>query len=161
MEIRRSSVTEGMRALAERPDGALTSKLRRELDALTLDAFSRVTEAPVHGLDRVLQDALVQLGSFLGVDRIAVLSLTDDRRGLRVRRTWSAQDIPQLPISRAQDELPELVTKALRGEVALVIYGQHQDEAATVSDLDATAALLAAEHPDRDCFRTPGYLEWL
>lgn len=30
-----------------------------------------------------------------------------------------------------------------------------------MSDLDATAALLAAEHPDRDCFRTPGYLEWL
>ena len=28
-------------------------------------------------------------------------------------------------------------------------------------DLDATAALLAAEHPDRECFRTPGYLEWL
>lgn len=140
MEIRRSSVTEGMRALAERPDGALTSKLRRELDALTLDAFSRVTEAPVHGLDRVLQDALVQLGSFLGVDRIAVLSLTDDRRGLRVRRTWSAQDIPQLPISRAQDELPELVTKALRGEV---VEMRRTDDlrSMTRSDYDSLHAL--------------------
>ena len=30
-----------------------------------------------------------------------------------------------------------------------------------MSDLEATTALLAAEHPDRECFRTPGYLEWL
>ena len=27
--------------------------------------------------------------------------------------------------------------------------------------LEATAALLAAEHPDRDCFRNPDYLPWL
>lgn len=30
-----------------------------------------------------------------------------------------------------------------------------------MSDLGATAALLAAEHPDRECFRVPGYLPWL
>lgn len=29
------------------------------------------------------------------------------------------------------------------------------------SDLAATAALLAAEHPDRDCFRAEHYLPWL
>jgi 16S rRNA (cytidine1402-2'-O)-methyltransferase len=34
-------------------------------------------------------------------------------------------------------ELCAKVTEALRGEVAMVIDGQHQDEAATVSDLDA------------------------
>jgi signal transduction histidine kinase len=107
--------------MTERPDaGASTIGLRRELDALTLDVFSRVTEAPVNGLDRVLQDVLVQLGSVLGVDRITVLSLTDDRRGLRVRRTWSAPRVPPLPILRAQDELSELVAKALRGEIVEV-----------------------------------------
>ncbi len=30
-----------------------------------------------------------------------------------------------------------------------------------MSGLDATAALLAAEHPDRECFRNPDYLPWL
>lgn len=30
-----------------------------------------------------------------------------------------------------------------------------------MSDLEATAALLAAEHPDRECFREPDYLAWL
>ncbi|MBL8775589.1 MAG: hypothetical protein JNK12_06655 [Acidimicrobiales bacterium] len=30
-----------------------------------------------------------------------------------------------------------------------------------MSALDATAALLAAEHPDRECFRDPDYLPWL
>ncbi|MCB1006738.1 MAG: hypothetical protein KDB35_21330 [Acidimicrobiales bacterium] len=30
-----------------------------------------------------------------------------------------------------------------------------------MSDLERTAALLAAEHPDRACFREPGYLPWL
>lgn len=30
-----------------------------------------------------------------------------------------------------------------------------------MSDLEATAALLAAEHPDRECFRLPTYLPWL
>lgn len=28
-------------------------------------------------------------------------------------------------------------------------------------DLAATAALLAGQHPDRACFRAPGYLDWL
>jgi signal transduction histidine kinase len=53
----------------------------------------------------------------LGVDRVTVLSLTDDRRGLRVRRTWSAPGVPHLPISRTHDGFPELVAKALSGEV--------------------------------------------
>lgn len=30
-----------------------------------------------------------------------------------------------------------------------------------MSDLAATATLLAAEHPDRECFRNPDYLPWL
>lgn len=117
MEIRRSSFTDGIRAVERAESGPNTTRLRRELDALTLDAFSRVTEASVQGLDRVLHDALERLGMLLGIDRLSALSLTDDRRGLRVRRTWSAPRVPPLPISRVQDELSELVGKTLRGEL--------------------------------------------
>lgn len=83
---------------------------------LTLTLLSRLAEAPLTDLDRVLSDALAQLGPMLDFDQ-AMIAFTDDGKDLGVRLCWAASDVSPAPLSRLRDALPGLVDGILRGEV--------------------------------------------
>ncbi|MEX1364621.1 MAG: ATP-binding protein [Nannocystaceae bacterium] len=84
-----------------------------ELRATTL---RQIAQTPLAALDQVLDGVLAELGIFLESDRATLLELTDDRRGLRVRRTWSALGVSRLPQCRLEQGCCSLVGPLLRGE---------------------------------------------
>jgi DNA-binding CsgD family transcriptional regulator len=96
------------------------SELRRRLDVLTLTLLSRLAEAIVAELDRVLHDALTELGPMLDFDQAMIFATADARSDLCVRLTWTAPDVSPAPLSRLQDAFPKLITRILRGELVEV-----------------------------------------
>lgn len=96
------------------------SDLRRWLDVLTLTLLSRLAEAPLADLDRVVHDALAELGSMLDFDQVMIFASTVDRKDLSARLTWSAPGVTPAPMSRIQDAFPGLVTRILGGELVEV-----------------------------------------
>lgn len=119
-------------ARAELPEwcAAVSSRLRRRLDSLALSLLSRVTEASVIDLDRVVQEALVELCAVLGVDSVTVWASNEDRSDLVIRRGWSIASAPYWPIEQMREALPELTATIVRGEpVELQYVADHQANA--------------------------------
>ncbi|MCB9717079.1 MAG: GAF domain-containing protein [Myxococcales bacterium] len=95
---------------------AASQWMARQVEELSAAVLRRLAESSVPGIDLVLEDLLAELGRSLDADRVSIYSVTDDRRGLRVLRTWAAPGVPRLPLARIQDDVPELVERVLRGE---------------------------------------------
>jgi DNA-binding CsgD family transcriptional regulator len=103
-------------AAFQEPSVAIPSRRRRRLEELALSLLSRVIEASVSDLDRVLQSALIELGAALGVDHATVLASTEDRCDLRARRMWSVPSASSWRLESLREALPELTARVLHGE---------------------------------------------
>jgi signal transduction histidine kinase len=87
--------------------------LREQLEPLVASFGAQVVEAPLAGLDLVVETMLAGLGQRLGLDRTTVFELTEDRRGFRPWQSWAAEGIERLPKDDIRDEFPEMLEPML------------------------------------------------
>ena len=62
---------------------------------------------------------LARVGTFLEMDRVTLLELTDDRTAMTVAYSWSHQDVVAPPPLLTQQMQPWWLTQVLRGEASL------------------------------------------
>jgi signal transduction histidine kinase len=120
------------RAGRRRAEVLLGERLRFEtLLSEQVATFSRISPADV---DREIQRALRRIADLLGVDSGNLTEYSDDSRIARVTHSWVADGVGPQPPAIGFEEIPWVVTRLRRGELAMFSKIEELPESAAAVD---------------------------
>jgi signal transduction histidine kinase len=118
-------------------------------ERLLSDLSRTFISLPDDEIDANVERALSRIGTFLGIDRIAVYGLSPERTRLTVSHAWTVPGVMPPPESIRPAELPYWASKVLGGEVAVVSSTDELPQAAAAEKefLGRWGAVSAASIP--------------
>jgi PAS domain-containing protein len=89
-------------------------------EKLLLEISTRLVHLPAGQVGQEIERGLRRVGELLGLDRGNLYQLSEDRRQLHLLHTWTAEGIPQSPLTIGEGEYPWLGRKLQNGQTILV-----------------------------------------
>jgi PAS domain S-box-containing protein len=119
-----------VRDITERRRSAKANRHRVEFEKVLFDLSTTFIAIPEDSIDAHMTEGLARVGTFLEMDRVTLLELSQDRAAMTLAYSWSRPEVMSPPPVLTKEMEPWWLRQVLRGDVTL---------ASTVDDLPEEA----------------------